>query len=195
MKTGIVTFFAGVLSLYQLPVLPDSCWILLFAPLFILVLLKPSLRIIIFFTIGFFWALFRADNILSHQLPKIFEGQDLIIQGSVIDLPHKSWRRQQFLFEVDSIAGKETTSYRFKLNWYNDSTRKNSDLIGVGDRWRLVVRVKRPNGFMNPGGKDYEASLFQQGINATGYVKQGEKIEQRSISLMQSIHSWRSDIY
>ena len=42
----------------------------------------------------------------------------------------------------------------------------------------FIVRLKRPNGFMNPGGRDYEASLFQQGINATGYIKKGEKLQQ-----------------
>lgn len=41
----------------------------------------------------------------------------------------------------------------------------------VGERWRLVVRLKRPHGQMNPHGFDYEAWLFERKLRATGYVK------------------------
>ncbi len=195
MKTGIVAFFAGILSLYQLPFLPDARWILLLVPLFVLLIIKPSFRLIIFFIIGFLWSLFRADHILSQQLPEILEGQDLTIQGSVIELPHRTSRRQQFILKVNSVNGDDIEPYRFKLNWYNNSTKENPGEVNVGDQWRLVVRVKRPNGFMNPGGRDYEASLFQQGINASGYVKEGKKLEHRKLSPMQRVHLWRSEIY
>lgn len=52
------------------------------------------------------------------------------------------------------------------LQWY-DSEQK----IKPGQRWQLVIRAKRPHGYANPGGFDYEKWLFQQGISAVGYVK------------------------
>lgn len=52
------------------------------------------------------------------------------------------------------------------LQWY-DSEQK----IKPGQRWLLVIRAKRPHGYANPGGFDYEKWLFQQGISAVGYVK------------------------
>ena len=41
----------------------------------------------------------------------------------------------------------------------------------AGELWQLVVRLKRRNGFANPGGYDHEAQLFREGIGATGYVR------------------------
>jgi competence protein ComEC len=35
-----------------------------------------------------------------------------------------------------------------------------------------MVKLKRPRGFRNPGGFDYERWLFQQRLRATGYVLQ-----------------------
>ena len=42
-----------------------------------------------------------------------------------------------------------------------------------GEIWRLLARLKRPHGMMNPGGLDYEGFLFRQGVRATGYVVSG----------------------
>ncbi|MBI4005668.1 MAG: DNA internalization-related competence protein ComEC/Rec2, partial [Gammaproteobacteria bacterium] len=39
-----------------------------------------------------------------------------------------------------------------------------------GQYWRLSVRLKRPYGFMNPAGFDYEGWLFQHRIRTLGYV-------------------------
>jgi len=38
-----------------------------------------------------------------------------------------------------------------------------------------VGRLKRPHGFSNPGGFDYERWLFQQGIRATGYIRKDSR--------------------
>ncbi len=203
MKTGVFAFFLGILTLYQLPILPDSRWLVLAVPLSILLVFKPGLRLTIFFILGFFWALYRADIVLSQQLPQALEGQDLEIKGFVVGLPYQSSRRQQFLFDVDAIEFDEkviSTSYRFKLNWYDNFSEKQpaalrTHEIKPGDKWHLIVRVKRPNGYMNLGGRDYEASLFQQGVNATGYVKKGDKVESRPSSFMQGIHLWRGELY
>src|SRR5690606_2238523 len=40
-----------------------------------------------------------------------------------------------------------------------------------GQRWQLLLRLERPNGFANPGGFSYDAWLLQQGIRVTGYVR------------------------
>ena len=193
MKTGVVAFFLGILLLYQLPVLPDGFWAIGLLPLLVILVLKPRLRPFVLFVCGFLWALYRADIILDQQLPVSLEGVDLIVDGKVEGLPRQSFRRQQVIFKVESIEDfgqKRPASYRFKLSWYDDYSQ-----MKPGEDWSLTVRVKRPNGFMNPGGRDYEAGLFQQQINATGYVKTGKKIEQSSPAILQKIHQWRGLIY
>ena len=46
--------------------------------------------------------------------------------------------------------------------------------LAGGERWRLVVRLKRPHGNVNPGGFDVEAWLLEQNLRATGYVRTDE---------------------
>ncbi len=43
-----------------------------------------------------------------------------------------------------------------------------------GEKWQLLVKLKRPHGLFNPHGFDYEKWLFHQGIGATGYVRQAD---------------------
>ncbi|MQY50907.1 DNA internalization-related competence protein ComEC/Rec2 [Rhodocyclus gracilis] len=53
----------------------------------------------------------------------------------------------------------------------NDVSQRATPPLHPGERWRFTVRLKRPHGGANPGGFDYEASLFERGIRATGYVR------------------------
>ena len=45
--------------------------------------------------------------------------------------------------------------------------------LRAGQRWRFTVRLRQPHGNLNPGGFDYELALLEQGIRATGYVRDG----------------------
>src|SRR5690606_27018715 len=56
-----------------------------------------------------------------------------------------------------------------RLGWYG-----GLPAMAAGEHWRFTVRLKQPNGLMNPGGFDYERWLFAQGIDATGYVRAPE---------------------
>ncbi|MBC7602864.1 MAG: DNA internalization-related competence protein ComEC/Rec2, partial [Ramlibacter sp.] len=44
-----------------------------------------------------------------------------------------------------------------------------------GERWSMTVRLKAPHGNLNPNGFDYELWLWEQGLQATGYVRNGAK--------------------
>ena len=46
-------------------------------------------------------------------------------------------------------------------------------LARAGERWQFMVRLKAPHGNSNPHGYDYELSLWEQGVQATGYVRAG----------------------
>lgn len=47
--------------------------------------------------------------------------------------------------------------------------------IHAGDRWTFTVRLKAPHGLINPHGFDYELWMWEQGVQATGYVRAGLK--------------------
>ena len=51
--------------------------------------------------------------------------------------------------------------------------RSRSNELRAGQRWRFSVRLRQPHGNLNPNGFDYELMLFEQGVRATGYVRDG----------------------
>ncbi len=198
MKTRVFAFVIGILLFYQLPLMPEKSWCLALLPFCILFLFNKHSRLFIAFICGFIWAFFRADLVLINQLPHELEGQTLVVTGSVVDLPRRYSNKQQFTFKIKSIEAidqKLIRPYLVKLSWYEKGSQLNPPIVSAGETWQFTIRLKRPNGFMNPGGRDYEASLFQQGINATGYIKQAHKLDMVTVSILQNIHRWRANIY
>jgi len=43
--------------------------------------------------------------------------------------------------------------------------------LRAGQRWTFNARLRRPHGSLNPHGFDVELMLFEQGVRATGYVR------------------------
>ncbi|MFT5083996.1 MAG: competence protein ComEC [Lentisphaeria bacterium] len=82
---------------------------------------------------------------------------------------------------LNLVDKKVRLSWRRSLKNYNDRSRAGGPAIEnaiiepravkPGDHWSLLVRLKRPRGFVNPRGFDYQAWLLQQKLVATGYVK------------------------
>lgn len=168
MRLATLAFLTGIILLQgmsSLPVGREICYVFILLPLFYY---RP-LRIPLMFLFGFAWALFRGQLILLEQLPEPLIKQDLEIEGVVIGLTEDKGRYQQFRFKIEhmELQGQIYPGPGLvRLNWY-----KTQRVLRPGDRYRLTVRLKPPNGMMNPAGFDYEAWLFQQRIRATGYVR------------------------
>lgn len=125
----------------------------------------------------------RAAALLADALPPALENQELVVQGTVADLPHPVPGGLRFLFEVEAAwqAGQPVrVPHRVRLGWY--AGRDETDDAGppmpvaaarlrAGERWRLPVRLRQPHGAVNPQGFDRELWLFEQGIRATGSVR------------------------
>ena len=166
----ILVFFLGVASLQLCPSLPPAGLLL---GLLLLTLLASRwwlpAGLALLFLLGFSWAWLHADWRLAVQLPENLQGHTLTIEGQVTGLPEYNRRRTRFLFRVDRAwLGKQSLKSPglLRLGWYQRRQR-----IATGETWRLRVRLKRPHGFMNPGGFDYEGWLFSHAIQATGYVR------------------------
>ena len=168
MRSGTIAFLFGILLFQYLPGLPDP-YLIQFLPVLLVLAVRPGLRLPALLGCGFLWALFRAALILAHPLPIDLEGKNLRIDGVITSVPVRDGIKTQFLFETNDILGYGRTWHSpglIRLNWYGNVPR-----LRPGERWLLTVRLKRPHGFMNPGSFDYERWLFQQGIVATGYVR------------------------
>lgn len=130
-------------------------------------------------SVGFFAASVAGHALLASELPRELEGQDVLVEGLIASLPEPSLfeshgqKRTRFQFIPETLHWQgepQALPGKLLLSWY-----QNPPALRVGERWRLKVRLKRPHGFMNPGGFDYEAWLFRQGIRAKGYVREARK--------------------
>lgn len=175
MRLATFSFLLGILivqTCYQLPTIHGSFFLL---PLVGLVV-PARTRWLGFFILGMLWTIWRAQIILSQELPAVLEGQDVVVIGEIIDLPVKRDDGWHFLFVPMTLTfqGKNATvPKRLRLAWYVDK-RKQSPLpnLSPGQQWLFTVRLKRARSTLNPGVFDYSQWSFQQGIRALGYVRE-----------------------
>ncbi len=169
MLIGVIAFLGGILVVQTLADLPSLAWTLLLLPLIAAAAPWRSFLPLVFFAAGFFWALWRADVILQEHLPPELEGKDLWIEGRVADVPRLGERGLRFVFAVERAQSDDVPvalPARIQLSTYDPRLA-----LRAGEAWRLTVRLKRPHGFQNPGGYDYESHLFRNRIRATGYLR------------------------
>ncbi|MFZ6861345.1 DNA internalization-related competence protein ComEC/Rec2 [Undibacterium sp. Ji67W] len=131
--------------------------------------------------VGFAWASCFAHFYLRTSLPSAYENQDLTIIGTIDSLPLQMAEGQRFNFAVEQILDSRLRAddqahfpEKLSLSWYlKRQATDDPENPGVrpGERWRFKVRLKRPHGAANPDGFDYEVWLLEQGIRATGTIR------------------------
>lgn len=195
-KTGMfvyaLAFLLGVILVQQFAVLPDSLFLISLLCLFVICIAVLScssfkegcaayryftliIQYKMLFIFGITYATVFAGQQLSHRLNENMVGKNIVIRGLVSSIPLSNGRVQSFEFDIEQIKSIDSqietstteseSPKKIKLNWYYGLP------VNAGEKWQLVVRLKPPHGFLNPGGFDYEAWLFQHGIHAVGYVR------------------------
>jgi competence protein ComEC len=169
MRTGMVAFALGLLTLRFLPVLPPVWWLLLM-PVLALMLLPFRTYPLALFLFGLTWACVSAKSALDDRLPERLDGQTLWLEGKVVGLPASM--DGVVRFQVEHPQSRRTSlPERIRVSWYGGPQ------VQSGERWRLAVKLQRPAGLVNPGAFDYEAWLLAQRIGATGTVLDGQLLE------------------
>lgn len=132
----------------------------------------------------------RAAARLAQTLAPELEGEDLQVVGVISGMPTRRLEGLRFRFEIESArwrgqaleVGPQVPA-SVSLGWYRDpQTAMDADAAGAarwplaelpqaGQRWRFTLRLRRPHGSLNPDGFDYELWMFEQGLRATGYVR------------------------
>jgi len=138
---------------------------------------KNALRPLGFFLLGFCWAGWQGHSVVDNRVPERFLGQDLTLSVIVHDLVKREPNRAVFdviIEESPSKFARSISEKKIRLSWYGDNPK-----MAMGERWRLVVRLKRPRGYRNKTHFDYERYLFAKRISAKGYVLKGQRLESK----------------
>ncbi|MES2823777.1 MAG: DNA internalization-related competence protein ComEC/Rec2 [Pseudomonadota bacterium] len=178
MTSILLLFSLGILVVGYLPTLPPlhniiAFFLALVLTSFFCVERKNFIIPLLAFTLGLTYGIFSGHQYLDQQLVNDRVAQDILVEGKVIDLPEEDSRRQQFIFAVakahlvgDSANILTPFPKKISLSSYGKLRVK------AGEEWRLLVKLKKPRGFVNPGGFDYQVSLLRRGIGAVGYIRE-----------------------
>ena len=167
-------FAVGVFSVVWWPQLPAiGTWVVIVLGLMPLVGHR-ILRLLPIIAAGMLWGVISAHQADRFILPLSMDKTDVLVVGHVIGLVDRDLRRSRFRLRVDSAISMDEAQakLRLKVILINLYAQRSADVsITSGQRLKMVVRLRRPRGALNPGGFDYQAWLYQQGIGATGYVR------------------------
>ncbi len=171
MRMESVLYLVGVVIILQFRVLPSMYY---FLPFFIISLFFHSYSIAkysLWLLIGIIWTVIFSTGLLERRLEASYETKDIYVTGYISSLPEYKNNVVRFNFEVIQANGLQSAHIlslgKIRLSWYSPS-----QTLEPGDRLELKVRLKRPHGYFNPGGFDYEAWLFKEKITATGYISE-----------------------
>ena len=150
----------------------------------------------------------RAHLFLSQALDPNLQGRDMTVTGIVASMVQRNETGMRFQFDVESARDGDVEvklPAKIYLSWYaqslgsrdgtedGDSAGKPDDLK-AGARWQMVVRLKVPHGGSNPHGFDYELWLWEQGLQATGYVRAGPKDPAPQQLAQSGLQAWAHPI-
>ena len=135
------------------------------------------------------------------RLPAALEGRDIQVTGVVASLPQRSSAGLRFAFDVEqALLDGEAVKLpsNVSLGWYagfhEDAVLSGPQReLGAGQRWRFTVRLRQPHGNLNPHGFDYELLLFEQGVGATGYVRDAATV-MLDASAAHPVERWRQGV-
>ena len=182
-------FVAGVAMLENEPLLPDAMWCASLPVCVLLIMARVRASPLFALAAGYFWAAFVAHVQMAAWDSTAIEGRDVEIAGTVRGLPVADARRARFDVRIGESSHAPLVGERVRLSWYGARA-----VPMPGSVWRLTVRLRRPRGWHNPGGSDYEGRLFASRIVATGYVKAGEAIGSAPAVSLARMDAVRADL-
>lgn len=162
----------GACGTLLLPNIPPSIHVLswLFLALsLLLVKTNQIISVLCLIICGFGYMALHINNHLQHSFATDLEGQQISIVGTISSIvTENADKKLKFLFNVNKISNM-TSKWRLpakvQLSWDRPSAS-----LKPGDTWKLLVKLKRPRNYANPGSFDIEKMVFQQRIVAFGHV-------------------------
>jgi len=133
----------------------------------LLIFFKSSRPLAILFA-GLFFAEYAAIEQQSWKFPEGVTRDNHLLVGRIEDLPQYKGDIIRFGFLISHLNNQpiaDNSSIKLRLSCYRHCPGFKAD-----QKWQLLVRLKPVNGYMNPGGFDYEKWLYSKQFKATGYI-------------------------
>ena len=140
----------------------------------------------------------RSVVFAGDALVPALEGADLRLTGVVAAMPQRRASgdvRLRLAVERAQLDGRPVAVPPLvDLTWYaSHHGREESPVPAVraGERWQLTARLKAPHGARNPHGFDDELRMWEQGVQAGGYVRTSERLDERRGAPQRLAHTWQ----
>jgi competence protein ComEC len=129
----------------------------------------------------------RATLFQQQALNPALEGKDIRITGRISAMPQFGDNSTRFRFLVEGATLDDqavAVPPQLYLSWYGGFRNEDGVLLEpaqlppdlqAGERWQFTARLRAPHGARNPHGFDFELWLWEQGLQATGYVRAGRR--------------------
>jgi competence protein ComEC len=160
-----IAFFIGTLVVCALPdlarlepLLPVLCLALAF-------LFWSRSLLCALFVAGVLWTWHYGSTALAHGLDPHLNGQRWLVTGQIASVPEVDGQHASFDFDLLDAPAPIANLRKLRLGWYERDLH-----VRAGERWQVLVQLRHAHGLRNPGAYDFEGRLFDQGIDATGYV-------------------------
>jgi len=121
--------------------------------------------------VGFWLTALQLNAGLADRLNPTLEGHALRVRGVVTSVPQGTLDMLRFRFSPLPDGDSRALPRLIELTWYDAPTR-----IDAAETLELEVKLRRPRGFANPGGRDNEARMLRDHVGASGYVRSGERL-------------------
>ncbi len=176
------------------------------------ILVRLTLVLLAFSALAFAVTGLRASIFQGEVLDSSLEGRDVALTGIVAAMPHYNEAGLRFRLEVESaqLDGKPVRlPAQIYLGWYSGYylaeggaatpglLQRQPAAISAGERWQMTVRLKAPHGASNPYGFDYELWLWEQDLQASGYVRAGPRDpapQRLARTVWHPVERWRQQV-
>jgi competence protein ComEC len=123
--------------------------------------------------LGLAWAQWHGEDALAHRWPVARETELVEFTGCVVGVPQVTAGRVRFEVRVDAATEPSVApARRMRLAWYRTAARPQP-----GEAWQVSSKLRAPRGLVNPGLRDYTLALLHAGVDATGTVRKGRRVD------------------
>ncbi|CEA05505.1 DNA internalization-like competence protein ComEC/Rec2 [Pseudomonas saudimassiliensis] len=120
--------------------------------------------------VGLLWSCFIHSQLLAQRLPPELDGVRTEIVARIQGLPEATETGWRLALTDARLVADDQTLPPLRAHWFDGQP------TNPGELWRFEITLRRPAGMANPGGFDYEAWLYAQGVGALGSIRHGERL-------------------